>query len=58
MILNNSAEDCTCPKCNGELEWDSGSDMENETWYCSACYCYFEVQVEMVRFWDTLKECE
>lgn len=58
MILNNSAEDCTCPKCNGELEWYSGSDMESEKWYCLACNSDFEVQVEMVRFWDTLKECK
>jgi len=51
-------QDDTCPKCKGELEFSNGSDMENETWYCLDCYTYFEVQVEMVRFWETLEECK
>ena len=55
MILNNSAEDSSCPKCKGDLELEGGSDMETEKWYCMIVML-FEVQVEMVRFWDTLEE--
>ena len=55
---NETHEDSSCPKCKGDLEWDSGSDMESEKWYCLGCNSDFEVQVEMVRFWDTLKEVE
>ncbi len=55
---NETHQDDTCPKCKGELEFSNGSDMENETWYCLDCYTYFEVQVEMVRFWETLEECK
>lgn len=46
----------TCPKCKGRLEFDSGSTMEWEKWYCEGCGSMFEVDVQMVRFWDTLEE--
>ena len=55
---NETHEDSNCPKCKGDLDWDSGSDFESEKWYCLDCGSVFEVQVEMVRFWDTLKEVE
>ena len=48
----------TCPKCKDKLEWDSGSDMENEKWYCEGCGTLYEVQVELVRDWETLEEVE
>ena len=48
----------TCPKCKGKLEWDSGATMEWERWYCEKCGSLFEVDVELVRFWDTLEEVE
>ena len=47
-----------CPKCKDKLEWDSGSDMENEKWYCEGCGTLYEVRCEMVRFWDELEEVE
>jgi len=58
MILNNSEEEGTCPKCKEELEWDSGATMENEKWYCEGCGTLYDVQCELVRFWDTLEEVE
>ena len=63
MILNNSEEEGICPKCKEDnisvsLDWDSGSDMENEKWYCEECGTLYEVQCELIRFWDTLKEVE
>jgi transposase-like protein len=58
MILNNSEEDGTCPKCKEELEWVSGSTMEYEKWYCEECNSLYEVQCELVRFWDTLEEVD
>ena len=48
--------DSTCPKCNEELDWQSGSSMEWEIWYCSQCDIEYEVDVELVRYWDTIKE--
>jgi transposase-like protein len=54
--IPNENHEGNCPKCQGDLEWDSGSDMESEKWYCLGCNSDFEVKVEMVRFWDTLKE--
>ena len=45
-----------CPKCNEELNWDGGSTMEWEDWYCSKCDIIYEVDVELVRFWETIKE--
>ena len=48
----------TCPKCKDKLEWDSGSDMENEKWYCEGCGTLYEVRCEMVRFWDELEEVD
>ena len=48
--------DSTCPKCNEELDWQSGSSMEWEIWYCSQCDIEYEVDVELVRYWETLKE--
>ena len=51
-------DDSTCPKCGEELDWDSGSTMEWEEWYCAQCDQLYEVDVELVRFWDTLKEKE
>ena len=50
--------DSKCPKCDEELEWDSGSTMEWEEWYCAQCDQLYEVDVELVRFWDTLTEKE
>lgn len=47
-----------CPKCGSDLEFDSGSNMEWEKWYCEGCGSMFEVDVQMVRFWDTLEEVE
>ena len=32
--------------------------MEWEDWYCAKCDIIYEVDVELVRFWDTLKEKE
>ena len=45
-----------CPKCGGELEYDNGSNMENETWSCVDCRTFFDVQIEVVRDWSTLEE--
>lgn len=45
-----------CPKCGGELEYDNGSNMENETWACVDCHTFFDVQIEVVRNWSTLEE--
>jgi transposase-like protein len=58
MILNNSEEEGICPKCKGDLEFNGGSNMETENWHCNDCNSSYSVQVEMVRFWDTLKEVE
>ena len=58
MILNNSEEEGTCPKCKEELEWEGGATMENEIWYCEGCGTLYDVQCELVRFWDTLEEVE
>ena len=44
-----------CPKCKEELEFDGGSTMEWEYYYCSKCDIRYWVQVELVRFWDTLE---
>ena len=49
-------QDSTCPKCSEELNWDRGSSMEWEIWYCSQCDIEYEVDVELVRYWETLKE--
>ena len=46
----------TCSKCEGDLEFNGGSNMETENWYCSHCNSSFSVDVEIVRFWDTLEE--
>ena len=51
MKTNNDSE---CPKCGEELDWDGGSTMEWEDWYCAKCDIIYEVDVELVRFWDTL----
>ena len=48
----------TCPKCKGQLEFNGGYDMETENWFCNDCNSSFSVNVEMVRFWDTLEEVE
>ena len=53
-IKQNQHNDSTCPKCGEELDWDSGSTMEWEEWYCAQCDQLYEVDVELVRFWDTL----
>ena len=53
---NNKPKDQTCPKCGVELAWYSGSSMEWEIWHCAHCNIEYEVDVELVRFWDTLKE--
>ena len=53
---NNKPKDQTCPKCGVELAWYSGSSMEWEIWHCAYCNIEYEVDVELVRFWDTLKE--
>jgi hypothetical protein len=45
-----------CPKCITELEWEHGTDMETETWHCPNCDKLYEVQIELVRDWKTLKE--
>ena len=56
--LNTTESDAesTCPKCHEELDWQSGSSMEWEIWYCSKCDIEYEVCCELVRFWDTIKE--
>tara|TARA_R100001244_G_C5149544_1_gene129412 strand:+ start:245 stop:484 length:240 start_codon:yes stop_codon:yes gene_type:complete len=51
---NAKHNESTCPECGEELEWDSGSSMEWEEWYCAQCDQLYEVDVELVRFWDTL----
>jgi len=38
--------------------WYSGSSMEWENWLCIKCNIEYEVDVELVRFWDTLKEID
>ena len=58
MSIWNFHKEEECPKCKGELEFNNGSDMENETWYCLDCKAYFNVQVELVRDWSTLEEVE
>ena len=58
MILNNSDEKGYCPKCKSDLEFNGGFNMETENGYCLGCNASYSVQVEMVRFWDTLKEVE
>ena len=45
-----------CPKCGGELEFDNGSNMENEAWACVDCRTFFDVTIEVVRDWSTLEE--
>ena len=55
MKTNNDSQ---CPKCGEELDWDGGSTMEWEDWYCAKCDIIYEVDCELVRFWDTLKEKE
>lgn len=55
VIMHNIKEE-TCPKCGGELEYDNGSNMENETWSCVDCRTFFDVQIEVVRDWSTLEE--
>ena len=52
----NKPKDQTCPKCGIELEWYSGSSMEWENWLCIKCNIEYEVDVELIRYWDTLKE--
>lgn len=47
-----------CPKCKGQLEFDSGAFTEWEKWYCKGCGSLFEVDVQIIRFWDTLEEVE
>ena len=55
---HNKPKDQTCPKCGEELNWYSGSSMEWENWLCNKCNIEYEVDVELVRFWDTLKEID
>jgi len=55
---NETHEDNSCPKCKGDLEFNGGSNMETENWHCNDCNSSFSVDVEMVRFWDTLVEVE
>ena len=55
---NETHEDNSCPKCKGDLEFNGGSNMETENWYCNDCNSSYSVQVEMVRFWETLEECK
>jgi len=57
-ITMTTIKEETCPKCKDKLEWDSGSDMENEKWYCEGCGTLYDVRVELVRFWETLEEVE
>jgi len=52
----NKSKENICPKCNEELNWESGSTMEWEIWYCSKCDIEYKVDVELIRYWDTLKE--
>ena len=63
-----------CPKCKDvKLEYDSGADIKNKKYYCGGCgtlkpttnatqitilKMFYEVQVELVRFWETLEEVE
>ena len=56
--LNEVHDSETCPKCKGSLEYDSGATMESEKYYCEGCNTLYEVQVELVRFWETLEEVE
>ena len=49
-------EECKCLKCHKELDWQSGSSMEWEIWHCKHCDIEYEVDVELVRFWNTIKE--
>ena len=51
-----SDTESSCPKCGEELNWDRGSSMEWEIWYCAQCDTEYEVDVELVRYWETLKE--
>ena len=55
-IKQNQHNDSTCPKCGEELDWQCGSSMEWEIWYCSQCDIEYEVDVELVRYWETLEE--
>ena len=58
VLKQNNAEG-NCPKCKDvELEYDSGATMENEKYYCEGCNTLYEVQVELVRFWETLEEVD
>ena len=47
-----------CPKCKEELDFDEGLTMELEYYYCAKCDIRYEVQCEMIRFWETLEEVE
>jgi len=55
---HNKPKDQTCPKCGVELAWYSGSNMEWEIWHCAYCSIEYKVDIELVRFWDTLKEID
>ena len=53
---HNKPEDQTCPKCGVELKWAyDGRTMESEVWLCNKCNIEYEVDVELVRYWDTLR---
>ena len=48
---------CLNPKCkDSELEYDSGSDMEEEVYYCNSCNLGYTVQIEVNRNWTTLEK--
>ena len=54
----NQHNDSTCPKCKEELDFDGGSTMEWEYYYCAKCDIRYEVQCQMTRFWETLEEVD
>ena len=53
MIINKEE---ICPKCSGQLEFDNGSNCEYETWQCLDCRTFYDVQIEIVRDWQTIEE--
>jgi len=57
-VLKQNNTEGNCPKCKGDLEFNGGSNMETENWYCNNCNSSYSVQVEMTRFWETLEEVE
>ena len=54
----NEVHSGACPKCKEELDFDGGSTMELEYYYCAKCDIRYEVRCEMVRFWEELEEVE